>query len=474
MALRITVIGAGPGGYTAAFEAARRGAEVTLVESHDLGGTCLNRGCIPTKALKSSAEALEAVKRAAEFGIAGAGEPLADMPAVLARKARVVETLRGGLAKACAQRRVKLVQGRARLVSASLVQVAGEDGAVQDIASDRVIVATGSSVLRLPSLPCDGRLVLTSDEALELGRIPARLLVVGGGVVGCELAFVFRSFGSEVTVVEGLDRLLPVPSVDQDMSRLLLREAKKRGIRAELCRTVAGVRTEGDRIVAELAPSPFVPEEKLPASAKKPAAVECDCVFSTVGRVPNTGGLGLEEAGVAVDARGWIAVDGSLQTSLPGVYAVGDVLGPSRIMLAHMAEAEAPAAVAACFGEKAEPEYAVCPSGIFTTPEIGCVGLTEEQARARGFDVACPQILFRELGKAHAMGELAGVFKLVADRATGKLLGVHVAGAHATDLIAEAALALHQGCTADDLAATIHAHPTLAEGMLEAALKFRQ
>ncbi len=472
MALRITVIGAGPGGYTAAFEAARRGAEVSLVEARELGGTCLNRGCIPTKALKSSADALEAVKRAAEFGIAGAGAPAADMPAVLARKAKVVETLQSGLAKACAQRKVKLVEGRARLVSAALVQVASPDGGVQELASDRVILATGSSVLRLPSLPCDGKYVLTSDEALALDRVPARLLVVGGGVVGCELAFVFRAFGSQVTVVEGLDRLLPVPSIDQDMSKLLLREAKKRGIKAELCRTVAGVRIEEGRVVADLAPSPFVPEDRLPASAKKPLSLEADCVFSTVGRVPNTEGLGLAEAGVAVDARGWIAVNASLETSLPGVYAIGDVLGPSRIMLAHMAEAEARCAAAACFGEAAEPEYAVCPSGIFTSPEIGCVGLSEEQAKAKGYDCACPQILFRELGKAHAMGELAGVFKLVADRATGRLLGAHIAGAHATDLIAEAALALHKGCTVQDLAATIHAHPTLAEGMLEAALKF--
>ena len=472
MALRITVIGAGPGGYTAAFEAARRGAEVALVESRALGGTCLNRGCIPTKALKSSADALEAVKRAAEFGIAGAGAPRADMPAVLARKAKVVETLRSGLAKACAQRRVRLVEGRARLVSASLVQVEAPGGAVEDLASDRVILATGSSVLRLPALPCDGKRVLTSDEALELDRVPARLLVVGGGVVGCELAFVFRAFGSQVTVVEGLDRLLPVPSIDQDMSKLLLREAKKRGIKAELCRTVAGVRIGDDGVAADLAPSPFVPEERLPASAKQAASIECDCVFSTVGRVPNTGGLGLAEAGVAVDERGWIKVNGRLETSVPGVYAIGDVLGPSRIMLAHMAEAEARCAAAACFGETAEPEYAVCPSGIFTSPEIGCVGLTEEQARAEGYDAACPQVLFRELGKAHAMGELAGVFKLVADRATGRLLGAHFAGAHATDLIAEAALALHKGCTVQDLAATIHAHPTLAEGVLEAALKF--
>lgn len=230
MALRITVIGAGPGGYTAAFDAARRGAEVTLVESRWLGGTCLNCGCIPTKTLKSSAEALEAIRRAAEFGITGAGVPSIDMPAVIARKRKVSETLRGGLEKTCAKLRVNVITGRGQVVNAGLVKAVLPDGSVQEIEGDRVIIATGSNVLNLPALPVDGRYILSSDEALELDHVPARLLIVGGGVVGTELAFIFRSFGSEVTLVEGQNRLLPVPSVDEEMSRLILREAKKKGI----------------------------------------------------------------------------------------------------------------------------------------------------------------------------------------------------------------------------------------------------
>lgn len=469
MALRITIIGAGPGGYTAAFDAAKRGAEVTLVESRWLGGTCLNCGCIPTKTLKSSAEALETVRRAQEFGITGAGEASVDMPAVIARKRKVSETLRGGLEKSCAKLKIKVVMGRGQVVSANLVKATLADGTVQDIEGDKVIIATGSDVLNLPALPVDGKYILSSNEALELDHVPARLVIVGGGVVGTELAFIFRAFGSEVTIVEGQNRLLPVPSVDEEMSRLLLREAKKKGIKVELCRTVNSTKVEDGKVYAELGPSPFLAPELLPASAKKPATLEADCIFMTIGRVAVTEGLGLAEAGIETDKRGYVVVNDNLETSVPGVYAVGDILGPARIMLAHMASAEAHVAVANIFGANEKPNYDVVPSGIFSSPEIGDVGLTEAQAKQKGFDVATSEFQFRELGKAQAMGELPGVFKLVADKASGKLLGAHFAGAHATDLIAECALALQMGATVADIAGTIHAHPTLAEGVMEAA-----
>ena len=469
MALRITVIGAGPGGYTAAFDAAKRGAEVTLVESKWLGGTCLNCGCIPTKTLKSSAEVLENIRRAAEFGVKNEGTPSVDMPAVIARKRKVSETLRGGLEKSCAKLKVKVIMGRGQVVSASLVKVTMPDGSVQDVEGDKVIIATGSSVLNLPSMPADGKYILSSDDALELDHVPARLVIVGGGVVGTELAFIFRSFGSEVTIVEGQNRLLPVPSVDEEMSKLLLREAKKKGIKVELARTVNGTKVEDGRVFAELCPSPFLAPELVSASAKKPATLEADCIFMTIGRAANSDGLGLAEAGIATDKRGYITVNDHLETSVPGVYAIGDILGPARIMLAHMASAEAHVAVANIFGAEEKPNYDVVPSGIFSSPEIGDVGLTEAQARARGLDVATSEFQFRELGKAQAMGELPGVFKLVADKTSGRLLGAHFAGAHATDLIAECALALQLGATVADIAGTIHAHPTLAEGVMEAA-----
>lgn len=463
----LTVIGGGPGGYTAAFAAARAGMSVTLVESGNIGGTCLNCGCIPTKTLKASAEALELALRLSQFGISLEGTAAVDPAAVLARKEKVCATLRGGLEKACASLGVRLLHGRAKLVHAGLVEVASAGGVVS-VGSDQVVLATGSKALELPGLAVDHTHILGSDDALALDRVPASMLIVGGGVIGCELAFIYQTFGAKVTVVEGQNRLLPLPSVDADMGALLQREMKKRRIGCELGRTLKDVRVEGGMVRAVLGASPFI-QDPSPVQRKE-VPVEAEVVLVTVGRVPNTTGLGLEQAGIAVDRRGWIQVDDHLRTSVPGVYAVGDVLGPSRIMLAHVAAVEGLCAVRNCLGGDDRMAYDAVPSGIFTSPEIGCVGLTEAQAREAGKNVVVSVFQMRELGKAQAMNELPGLFKIVAEQGTGKVLGVHIAGAHATDLIAEAGLALHMGATVHDISATIHAHPTLAEGLYEAAL----
>ncbi len=467
MSTRLTVIGGGPGGYTAAFAAARAGMSVTLVERSSLGGTCLNNGCIPTKTLKASADALELALRLAQFGITGQGQPSIDPVAVLARKEKVCATLRGGLEKACASLGVRCVRGTARLVHAGLTEVSTAEGKVS-IESDRIIIATGSRALELPGLPIDHRHILTSDDALMLDRIPASVAIVGGGVIGCELAFIYQAFGAKVTVVEGQDRLLPLPSVDMDMSILLQREMKKRRIGCELGRTLNAVRVEEGQVRAVIGVSPFI-SEPTPVQLRE-VPLEAEIVIVTVGRAPNTEGLGLAEAGVEMDKRGWIWADERMRTSLPGVYAVGDVLGPSKIMLAHVAASEGLCAVQNCLGRAEQMDYTAVPSGIFTSPEIGCVGLTEAQAKQAGYAVRVGVFQMRELGKAQAMNELPGLFKIVSDEASGKVLGVHIAGAHATDLVAEAGLALHMGATVQDIASTIHAHPTLAEGLYEASL----
>lgn len=464
---RITIIGAGPGGYVAAFDAARRGASVTLVEKAEIGGTCLNSGCIPTKTIKASAEALETAGRLAEFGImpADGGQSAfrADMAAVVARKERVRKVLCGGLEKACAALKVRLVRGKAQMAPGKVVRVHTAEG-VEEIAGDAVIIATGSKVLDLPSLPVDHKHIINSDDALNLDYIPARMVIVGGGVIGCELAFIFRAFGADVTVVEGLDRLLPIPSVDEDMSRLLQREAKKHGLRVELAKTVKSATVEDGKVTCVLGPSPFVP-----GAAGPETTLEADMVLVAVGRAPNSGDLNLAEAGVETDARGWIKADGAMRTTAEGIYAIGDALGPARVMLAHVASAEGLCAVANCFGEDRHLDYSVIPAGIFTSPEIGTVGLSEAEARRLGHSVRSQVFQFRELGKAQAMGQLPGMFKLVCDAESGTILGAHIAGAHATDLIAEAALAMQKGLSAADIAHTIHAHPTLAEGLYEAA-----
>lgn len=468
--MKLTIIGAGPGGYSAAFAAAKAGVEVTLVERAKLGGTCLHTGCIPTKTLRSSADVLEMSGRLAEFGITGECALKADMPAIVNRKRKVTATLQTGLEKTCAQLKVRVVYGKAELVSAKLVRVTTAEG-TEEVESDNVIIATGSSPLELPALPVDHARVLSSDDALELQAVPPSLIIVGGGVIGCELAFIYRAFGSKVTVVEGQSRLLPLPSVDEELSRLMQREMKKRGIAVELARTVTAVTPAGEAgasgVSVEIGASPFVQAANPPA----PRRLEADAVCVTVGRVPHTDGLNLAAAGVKTDGRGWIEADDFLETSVPGVYAIGDILGPRRIMLAHMAVAEAHTAVHNILHpqDKKEQRYDVVPSAVFTSPEIGEVGLSEAQAREQGLAVRTAVFQFRELGKAQAMGALAGLFKIVAEEGTGRLLGVHIAGAHASDLIAEATLALRKGCTAAELYETIHAHPTLSEGLYEAA-----
>ncbi|WP_320171880.1 dihydrolipoyl dehydrogenase [Maridesulfovibrio sp.] len=462
----ITIIGAGPGGYIAAFEAARRGASVTLVEKSEMGGTCLNQGCVPTKTIKASAEAMETAGRLSEFGITPASTDeavsfKADMAAVVARKERVRKVLCTGLEKTCASLKIRIVRGAAEFADNCTVLVRSEEG-TEEIKSDKIIIATGSGILDLPSLPVDHKHIINSDDALNLDHVPESMIVVGGGVIGCELAFIYRAFGTSVTIVEGLDRLLPIPSVDADMSRLLQREAKKHRIRVELAKTVKSATSAGGRVSCVLGPSPFVE-----GATGEDSTMEAEVVLVAVGRTPNTKGLNLEAAGVETDARGWIKADGKMRTSAENIYAIGDVLGPSRIMLAHVASAEGLCAVDNCFGEERELDYSVVPAGIFSSPEIGTVGLTEDEATAKGFDVRSQVFQFRELGKAQAMGELPGMFKIICEKESGRIIGAHIAGAHATDLISEAALAVNKGLTAEDLAHTIHAHPTLAEGLYE-------
>lgn len=469
---RLTIIGGGPGGYTAAFSAARAGLDVTLIESDHLGGTCLNYGCVPTKTLRASADALETARHFVTFGIDGGSDVAVNPVAVRARKRQVIATLQGGLEKACAALKINLVRGRGRIVDAKHVLATLTDGASQSIETDAIIIATGSKVLEIPGLTVDHEYILSSDDMLELDRIPESLIVVGGGVVGCELAMIYHAFGAKVTIVEGASRLLGIPSVDNDVSTLLQRELKKRRIPCELGRTLKDVRIEGGMVHATLAPSPFITNHT--ASQLKEVPTSASMVLVAVGRSANNEGLGLSEAGVNTDARGWILANDALETSLEGVYAIGDILGPSRIMLAHVAAMEGLCAVRNILNpdNKEAMDYAVVPSGIFTAPEVGCVGLSEAQAKEQGFSVKTSVFQMRELGKAQAMNELPGFFKIIADTETDKVLGVHIVGAHATDLIAEATLGIQMGATVQDIAKTIHAHPTLAEGLFEAALHY--
>lgn len=469
MGLKTTILGAGPGGYVAAVRAAQLGADVTIVEDDNVGGTCLNWGCIPSKILKATADRLVDIRHAGLFGIDADPQPTLNMPALTDRKARVIEVQRKGIEALFKHHSVRHLKGRGTIAAAGQVKVDGPEGHVADVDYDRLILATGSRPMELPAFPYDGKSIISSNEALYLDEIPGSVVIVGGGVIGCEFASILAAFGSKVIVVEALDRLLPLPAVDADCSKVLAREMKKRKIAFYVNHTVETVESTGGQLKVQIGPSPFA--ENLKASDKQPLEVEADQVLVCVGRTPNTGEIGLENIGVATDQRGWIVADERMQTNVDGVYAIGDVLGPAKIMLAHVASSEGLVAAENAVGGDCRMDYTAVPGAVFTVPEVGNVGLSEAQARESGMNVRADTVHFRTIGKAQVIGEIAGQAKIVSAVDNGRILGVHIIGPHASDLIAEGTLAIQNGLTVEQLVGTIHAHPTLAEIMLETGLK---
>jgi len=469
MGVRIVIVGGGPGGYVAAVRAAQKGAEVVLVEKEKVGGTCLNWGCIPSKIMKTTADLMENMRRAGEMGVAVEGPFRADMAALMARKEKVLRTQVTGIEKLLSHHGIRLVTGAAYIESNGTVAVSQAAGNSESLPWDRLIVATGSKPMDIDAFPFDGDTVISSNEALCLQNVPDSVVIVGGGVIGCEFACILSALGARVTIVEALARLLPLPSVDASCSKVLQREMKKRKIKFLLNKTVTGVRPHDNGADAIIGPSPFV--ENADEKDREPITARADKVLVCIGRTPNTTGIGLGNIGVALDDRGWIQVDDEMRTSAENVFAIGDVLGPEKVMLAHVASTEGMVVADNVMGGRRKMAYGVVPGAVFTSPEVANVGITEKDAADAGMDVHTESILFRSLGKAQAMGELSGEAKIVADAASGRVLGVHIVGAHATDLIAEGALAIQTGRTVADIAATIHAHPTLAEAMLEVSLK---
>jgi dihydrolipoamide dehydrogenase len=453
----IAILGAGPGGYVAAIRAAQLGARVTVIESHALGGVCLNWGCIPSKALLSVVELGDKVKKADDLGLLVEGPVTYDLARMVARKNRVVATLVKGIATLFKTWNIEHVQGTGSLQDRQTVRVSAADGATRDVQADAIVIATGSSWPNLPQFPIDGQQLLTSQHLLDLDRIPASLLIVGGGVEGCEFAALYSGLGTAVTIVELMARVLPLE--DEEVSSMMERELKKRGVTVLTGTTVEKLERSSE-ITAHLKDGTQIVAEKLLVS---------------VGRGLNSRGIGLEQVGVQTGRRGEILVNDQMETTVPGIYAVGDVVG--KAMLAHVASAQGKVAVENIMGHQATVRYDVIPAGIFTLPEIGRVGMTEQQARERAQaaglnpDQAMTVGRFRYvgLGKAQATGETTGLFKIIAESSSGKILGVHIVGAHAADLVHEAAMAMQVGATVAQMADMIHAHPTLSEGMMEAA-----
>ena len=454
----IAILGAGPGGYVAAIRAAQLGARVTVIENQALGGVCLNWGCIPSKALLSVIELGDKLKKADELGVILPGPARYDLARMVGRKNKVVAGLVKGIATLFKAWNIEHVDGTGSLRDPHTIDVRKKDGSEGQIAADAIIVATGSSWPNLPEFPIDGKQILTSKELLDLDVIPARLLIIGAGVEGCEFASLYSGLGTQVTVVELMSRVLPTE--DEEIASMMDRELKKRGVTLCTGTTVDRLERSDTTVTAHLKDGTTVTAEKLLVS---------------VGRGLNSHGIGLEHVGVQTGRRGEILVNERMETNVPGIYAIGDVVG--KAMLAHVASAQGKVAAENIMGHPTTVRYDVIPAGIFTLPEIGRIGLTEQQAREQVQAAGQPstdalkigRFRYGGLGKAQATGDTTGMVKVIAEAKTGTILGVHIVGAHAADLIHEAAVAMQVGARVSQLAEMIHAHPTLAEGLMEAA-----
>ncbi len=443
----LVVIGSGPGGYHAAIRAAQLGLKVACVEEEALGGVCLNVGCIPTKALLHVAAVLREGRSASEFGVAF-GEPSVDLPQVEKWKAGIVRKLTGGVKQLLKGNGVTVIEGRAEVVDANAIEVDGKR-----ITFEKLIVATGSRPIELPGFEPDGERIVDSTGALLVSEVPERFMALGGSAIGLEFADVYQALGSEVTVVEMMDQI--VPNAEPDVVKELRRSFEKRGVT---------FRT-GTKAVAANATEDGV-EVTLEAKDGEQTTVTVDKVLVAVGRRPNGAGLGLEAIGVEVDERGFVGVNDHLQTNLPHVYAIGDVARPP--LLAHKAMKEGLVAAEHAAGKPAAYDTLV-PSVIYTSPEMASVGMTEAEAKDAGFEVRIGTFKLAALGRAMTLGVDGGLIKLVGDAESDLLLGFHMVGPGAGDLVSEGALALEMGTTLEDLALTQHAHPTIAEGIMEAA-----
>jgi len=452
----LVVIGSGPGGYVAAIRAGQLGLKVGCVEKDaELGGTCLNIGCIPSKALLHSSHLFDQTRNhLGEHGIA-VGDVRLDLAAMMKRKDKVVRALTRGVAGLFKKNGVEHIGGRARFLAPDRLQVTGTDGAVREIAAKKILIATGSVPIELPGLAFDGERIVDSTGALELPSVPGELVVVGAGAIGLELGSVWRRLGAQVTVVE----LTPgvVPGADREMAKLLERSLSRQKLRFHFDTRVESAKREGDRVTLAL----------VDADGARTTAT-ADVVLVAVGRRAFAVDLGLDAIGLELDPRGRISVDAHYATSVPGVYAIGDVIaGP---MLAHKAEEEGVACVERIAGIAGHVNYDAVPNVVYTHPELASVGLSEEAAREAGHEVRIGRFPFMANGRAKTMAETEGAVKIVADATTDRVLGVHIVGAGASDLIAEAAVAIELGASAEDLARSVHAHPTLPEAVKEAAL----
>jgi dihydrolipoamide dehydrogenase len=447
----LIVIGSGPGGYVAAIRAVQLGMKTACVERQYLGGTCLNVGCIPSKAMLDCSHRLYELKDYARRGIK-VGETALDLPAMMTFKDEVVKKMTGGVGYLFKKNKIEHLTGQGRVVAPDSVEVKSASGTSQ-YKTKRILIATGSAPIELPGLKFDGKRILSSTEALALPAVPKRLIVIGAGYIGVELGSVWSRLGSDVLVLEFLDGILP-PS-DREMATALQRMLEKQGLKFRFKTSAQSAQIDGDKVRLTC------------KSGEETSVEEADAVLVCVGRKPVTDGLGLAEIGVAMDQRGYVRVNEHFATNVPGIYAIGDCIG--GLMLAHKAEEEGIAAVELMAAKPGHVNYRACPAVVYTHPELASVGLTQEQAAQAG-PIKTGKFPFTANGRAWGMGETEGFVKVVGDANTDRLLGVHILGAHASDMIAEAVMAMEFAASVEDVGRAFHAHPTMPEALKEAAL----
>lgn len=445
--MKLAVIGGGPGGYVAAIKAAMLGADVTLIEKRRVGGTCLNVGCIPTKTLLASSDVLETVKNAKDYGINIDGEIKTDFPYIMKRKEKIVDQLVKGIEFLFDKKGVKLINGFASLLDNHRIQVTKEDGTKETIETDKIILATGSVPIIPPIFPYDGKNIITSDEALSLQEVPKSIIILGGGVIGCEFGQFFSKLGSKVTIVEMADQILPFE--DKDVAKQLERSFKRDKIKMMTGQKITKCEVKENKVVA------YLDSDKT---------LEADMMLVSVGRKPYLDSLGLEKVGINTQGAR-VVVNNKMQTNVNNIYAIGDIVNTP--FLAHVASKEGMVAAENAVGKDKEVSYKAVPRCIYTSPEVAAVGMTEKEAQTKGITFKVGKFDFRGLGKAQAIGQFQGFVKIIVDQ-EDVIIGAAIVGAHATDLLAELTLAIELGLTAEQIGDVIHPHPTLTEGIMEA------
>jgi dihydrolipoamide dehydrogenase len=452
----VVIIGSGPGGYVSAIRCAQLGFKTAIIEKYStLGGTCLNVGCIPSKALLSSSHHYAEIKHFADHGIEVSGEVKVNLEKMIARKQAVVDQTSGGVNFLMEKNKITVFNGLGSFVDATHVAIAKADGTSETIEAKNIIIATGSKPSSLPFIKIDKERIITSTEALALKEVPKHLVIIGGGVIGIELGQVYLRLGAQVSVVEFMDRI--IPGMDGALSKELTKVLKKQGMKFYTSHKVKSVERNGDAVIVQA------------ENAKgETITLEGDYSLVSVGRRPYTDGLNADKAGVKISDRGQVEVNDHLQTSVPNIYAIGDVVRGA--MLAHKAEEEGTMVAEILAGQKPHIDYNLIPGVVYTWPEVAAVGQTEEQLKASGTEYKVGSFPFKALGRARASGDLDGFVKILADAKTDEVLGVHMIGARTADLIAEAVTAMEYKASAEDISRMSHAHPTFAEAVKEAAL----